>query len=86
MLQGVFLCFQQISQKGACSDDSTFIILQSQAFQCPHTEMLFQGSHTQVIIKVPALQRIQGDVQPVPDLFQVHAAHTECLITDDFRR
>ena len=86
MFQGVFLSLQKISQKRACTDCGTLIILKSQSFQSTHMKMLFQCSYAQIIIKIPALQRIQGNIQPVLDLIQVHAAHAERFITDDFRR
>ena len=80
MGQILFLRLQKVFQKCSRRDHAAVIISKPQAFQCSHMEMIFQRTRADLIIKIPGVQRIDGDPQLFFQKIQIHPAHIKSLI------
>ena len=85
MGQRIFLCFFQIFQQCARCNHTTVIVFKAESLQRFHLKMLHQCLSTECIVKIPGVQRIDGDSKPVFQIIQIHSAHIERLITNDLR-
>ena len=82
----VLLGLQKILKERAGTDNAAVIILQPQAAETGYVKMFQQLFSAQRIVKIPGLQRINGNAQPVFQAVQVHSAHIKSFIADNFRR
>ena len=84
--QGVFLRLQKILQERARADDPAVIVCQPQPCKGCYLKVLQKFLAAHLIVKVPGIQRIDGDAQPVLHPVQIHAAHIKGFIAYDLRR
>ena len=84
--QGVLLRLEQILKQRPGTDNSTVIVRKPQAGKARHLKMLQQFLAAHCIVKIPGIQRIDGDPKPLPQAVQIHSAHVVRLIADNLRR
>ena len=84
--QIVLLCLQKVAKQCPRADDARVQISQPQPVQCLHLKMLQKVLSAHPIVKIPGIQRIQRDLKPFLEVFQIHPAHIKRLVADDLGR
>ena len=84
--QRILLRLCQVLQKRSCRDHAAVIVRQPQSLQRLHLKMFHQRPSAQVIVKIPVLQRINGNSHPRLHILQIDAAHIKGFIADDLCR
>ena len=84
--QIVLLCLQKILKQCACADHAAVIIGQPKPCKRGYFKVLQEFLSANLIVKIPGVQRIDRNAQPVFHAVQIHPAHIERLVADDLRR
>lgn len=82
----ILLCLEKVLQKRAGTDDSAVVVCKAETGKRRYFKMIQKLLSAYCIIKIPCIQRVYRDSQPVFHSFQIHTAHIERFIADDLRR